>query len=445
MKRSGLILPLFLALAAALPASAQSGRVTVTVDNMKNGEGIVLANLCGDPAGSFPGACMTHSALAKAEQGTVTLAFDNVLPGRYALQAFHDEDGNMVPNIPGEGYAFGNDATWPPSFDNASFSVSGDTSHTVRMQYIPASPPPTKAARAAAAPEGVVRSEVREDGLNGLLYRPAGDHRVPALIVLGGSEGGLQAASGIGAGFARHGYAVLTLAYFMEGDLPKSLENIPLEYFDKALDWLKKQPGIDPNAIGVMGGSRGSEAALLLASRRQDIRAAAAFSPSGIVWQGLNFQNPMNMGPAWTLDGKPLPFLIPDGMAYRPGAAMTPMFANVLGEARTRPDINIPVEKINGPILLISGKSDALWPSHEMSEKIVARAKASNFGHTVQHLAYEAAGHMVFMGDPTSGAAQSMARAPVNPMLGGTGEANMAAWQDNWPKTLAFFDAALKE
>jgi hypothetical protein len=30
-------------------------------------------------------------------------------------------------------------------------------------------------------------------------------------------------------------------------------------------------------------------------------------------------------------------------------------------------------------------------------------------------------------------------------MLGGTGEANMAAWKDNWPKVVAFFDNALKE
>ncbi len=453
MKRTVMIPAILLTLASALPAVAQTVTVTVTVTDVKNAQGNVLGNLCDDTNTEFPRACLSNGALAKSEQGITTLVFPGIQAGRYALQIFHDEDGNMIPNIPPEGFAFGNDATFPPSFDKASFIVSGDTQHTVKMQYIPSfsSAPAARPAatanspRGASAPEGVVRSDVRTDGLNAILYRPAGDRPVPALIVLGGSEGGIQAASGVGAGFARHGYAVLALAYFMDGDLPKSLENIPLEYFDKAVDWLKKQQGIDPTAIGVIGGSRGSEAALLLASRRQDVRAVAAFAPSGIVWQGLNFQNPMNMGPAWTADGKALPFVTPDGMAYRPGAAMKPMFANVLGQSDARPDTNIPVEKINGPILLISGKADELWPSHEMGERIVTRARDKGFIHPVQHLSYETAGHMVFMGDPASQTAQSMARAPFNPMLGGTGEANMAAWQDNWPKTLAFFDAALKE
>jgi len=444
VKLNGLIAAL-ITLATTLPATAQT--VTVTIDNVKNGSGNVLGNLCDDSYKQFPRGCTSHGAIAKAEQGRVTLAFQGVEPGRYALQVFHDEDGNMIPNIPPEGYAFGNDAAWPPTFDQAAFTVSGDTTHAVSMQYIPSfsAAPAAPAVRGAAAPDGVTRTDVHADGLNGILYAPARDKPGPALIVLGGSEGGLQASSGVGVGFARHGYAVLALAYFMDGDLPKSLENIPLEYFDKAVDWLKAQPGVDPAAIGVIGGSRGSEAALLLASRRPDIRAVAAFAPSGIVWQGLNFQNPMNMGPAWTIDGRPLPFITPDGMAYRPGAAMKPMFDNVLAQADTRLDTNIPVEKINGPILLVSGKADALWPSFDMAERIVKRANEKGFGHPVTHLSYEMAGHMVFMGDPSTPRADAMVRAPVNPMLGGTGEANMAAWKDNWPKALAFFDKALKE
>lgn len=446
LKLMGLIAALF-SLSAALPAAAQTFTVTITIDNVRNGLGNVLGNLCDDSHAQFPRGCMSHGAMAKSEQGTVTLAFQGVEPGRYALQVFHDEDGNMTPNIPPEGYAFGNDAVWPPTFDKAAFTVSGDTTHAVSMQYVPSfsAAPATPAVRGVAAPEGVTRVDVRANGLNGILYMPSHDKPVPALIVLGGSEGGLQASSGVGVGFTGHGYAVLALAYFMDGDLPKSLENIPLEYFDKAVDWLKAQPGIDPHAIGVIGGSRGSEAALLLASRRQDIRAVAAFAPSGVVWQGLNFQNPMNMGPAWTVGGAPLPFIAPDGRAYRPGAAMRPMFDNVLTQADTRPDTNIPVEKINGPILLVSGKADALWPSFELAERIVQRAKAGGFRHPVEHLAYETAGHMVFVGDPSTPRADAMAKAPVNPMLGGTGEGNMAAWKDNWPKTLAFFDAALKE
>jgi uncharacterized protein len=435
--------------AVTLPAFAQTATVTLTVDDVPTSEGGVLATLCGDPKAPFPGACMTHSGMAKAKAGATTITFEDVAPGRYAIQVFHDENGDMQMNMPAEGYAFGNDAAWPVTFESASIVVSGDTAAVVTLQRMPgagSAPQPSRASsRGAPAPEGATREDVRANGLNGLLYRPAATKPAPALIVLGGSEGGIQAASGVGAGFSKHGYAVLALAYFMDDGLPQTLENIPLEYFDVAVDWLKSQPGIDPDAIGVVGGSRGSEAALLLASRRPDIRAVAAFAPSGIVWQGLNFSNPMNMGPAWTAGGIALPFLTPDGMAYQPGGAMKPMFTNVVDHARQRPDTNIPVEKINGPVLLVSGKADALWPSFEMSERVVARLKEGNFSHPVQHLSYEAAGHMVFMGDPSSPNAASMARAPVSPMLGGTGEANMAAWKDNWPKVVAFFDNALKE
>ena len=448
MKRSQLIPALFLSLAAAftaLPASAQTGTVTVEVKGVRNSTGNLLANLCAE-GGQFPGPCMTHMGLAKAEEGTTSVGFIHVPPGRYALQIFHDEDQNMMPNIPPEGFAFGNDASYPPTFDTAAITVSGDTTVRVTMQYLPA---PKAAAKPAmhgvAAPAGTTRADVRDNGLNGVLYRPEGNARVPAIIVLGGSEGGLQGASSVGSAFAQHGYAVLALAYFMDDGLPQTLENIPLEYFDKAVDWLKAQPGIDGGEIGVVGGSRGSEAALLLASRRADIKAAAAFAPSGIVWQGLNFANPMNMGPAWTLDGKPLPYLMPDGMAYRPGAPMKPMFDHALAQIDAHPGVHIPVEQINGPILLVSGKADALWPSFEMSEAIVKRLGDKGFKYPVEHLSYDTAGHMVFAGDPASPSAQAGAKVPANPVLGGNGEANAAAWANNWPKALAFFDAALKE
>jgi pimeloyl-ACP methyl ester carboxylesterase len=152
----------------------------------------------------------------------------------------------------------------------------------------------------------------------------------------------------------------------------------------------------------------------------------------------------MNMGPAWTVDGKALPFVTPDGMKYRPGAAMKPMFDAALATER-RKDVDIPVERIKAPILLISGKEDALWPSFEMGESIKRRLAAANFAYDVQHLGYDGAGHMVFMGNPDSAAAQSMSKAPPNPMMGGTSEAGLAAWKQNWPVTLAFFDKALKD
>lgn len=438
-------LPILAATAlTGLPAAAQT--LTVSISNVNSNEGRILASICGDPTAQFPGGCNTASAMVPASQGTTTVIFENVAPGSYALQAFHDANADMIPNIPPEGFAFGNDARFPPSFKSAAVKVEGDTNVGVKMTYLGnfGAAPRAPAEKGAPAPAGVSKTVVRDDGLLGAFYMPEGTARRPALLVLGGSEGGLSASSSVGVSFAKQGYAVLALAYFMEDGLPQSLENIPLEYFDKAVDWLKRQPGVDAKAIGVIGGSRGSEAALLLASRDTTIKAVMAFAPSGVVWQGLNFANPMNMGPAWTVDGKALPFVTPDGMKYRPGAAMKPMFDAALA-SETRKDVDIPVERIKAPILLISGKEDALWPSFDMGEAISKRLAAANFAYPVQHLAYDGAGHMVFMGDPTSAAAESMSRTPPNAMMGGTSEAGLAAWTQNWPLTLAFFDKALKD
>ena len=60
------------------------------------------------------------------------------------------------------------------------------------------------------------------------------------------------------------------------------------------------------------------------------------------------------------------------------------------------PAAEIPVERINGPVLLISGAASTAWPETAMSDKVIARLKANNFPFTYQHVRYENAGHGLF-------------------------------------------------
>ena len=55
----------------------------------------------------------------------------------------------------------------------------------------------------------------------------------------------------------------------------------------------------------------------------------------------------------------------------------------------------IPVEKIGGPILLISGTDDQIWPAGEFCAAILARLKKAGFPHEVKHLSIEKGGHML--------------------------------------------------
>ncbi|MBE2224708.1 MAG: acyl-CoA thioesterase/BAAT N-terminal domain-containing protein, partial [Anaerolineae bacterium] len=110
--------------------------------------------------------------------------------------------------------------------------------------------------------EDVNVTTLTEEGLVGYLFTPAAEGTYPALLILGGSGGGIDSAKA--AMLASHGYVTLALDYFGEPPLPVELSEIPLEYFKTAIDWLQAQENVDADKIGVVGTSRGGELALLL-------------------------------------------------------------------------------------------------------------------------------------------------------------------------------------
>jgi pimeloyl-ACP methyl ester carboxylesterase len=141
------------------------------------------------------------------------------------------------------------------------------------------------------------------------------------------------------------------------------------------------------------------------------------------------------------VNGQGLPFVAPDATAYRPGQPLRPLFDNRLPEADRRAEVAIPVERIGGDVLLISGGDDKVWPATPFAERIVARLQAAGFRHRIEHLSYPAAGHLVFVGDP-AGPMAGFARSASTVAMGGDAGANASAWADNWPRTLAFLQQA---
>ncbi|MGT2516296.1 alpha/beta hydrolase family protein (plasmid) [Sphingomonas panni] len=88
-------------------------------------------------------------------------------------------------------------------------------------------------------------------------YLPAASRPVPAILLLGGSEGGLSKGGAREARLlAERGYAVLHLSYFGSPGQPATLKMIPVETFDRALDWLKAQAEVAGDRIGVIGTSK---------------------------------------------------------------------------------------------------------------------------------------------------------------------------------------------
>ncbi len=270
----------------------------------------------------------------------------------------------------------------------------------------------------------------------------AGPH--PAIIMLGGSEGGLQEPHNVMARkLAAQGFSVLYPGYYRTSESNQSFNMVPLETFDRAIEWLSARDDIDSNRIGIIGGSKGAEGALLVAVRHPEIKAVVAVAPTNAVWQGFDW-NSMDMSQfssSWTEYGKPLPYLPYKPIDWRQwfrGGAMLEMYRQSWEALPEHPEAEIPVERIAAPVLLICGEGDALWPSCDMARAIDRRAEEKG-GPEVTLLAYEDAGHMLY------GAVRSPGEDRYDSLsaLGGTPEGNNAARKDNWPRIVAFLKSSL--
>jgi acetyl esterase/lipase len=69
------------------------------------------------------------------------------------------------------------------------------------------------------------------------------------------------------------------------------------------------------------------------------------------------------------------------------------MFLKCLEDRAAVEAAAIAVERIRGPVLLISGEDDRLWPSPVLAE--IAAARLAAHKHVVTHLRYPGAGHMI--------------------------------------------------
>lgn len=285
---------------------------------------------------------------------------------------------------------------------------------------------------------GATGRRVVESGLFANYFPAEGSARAPGVLLLGGSEGGIGSSLTRQAiGLQTEGFSVLTPSYFGAPRQPKNLELVALETFDRALDWLREQAEVDPARVAVVGHSKGAEAALLVGTRHPELKAVVASAPSSAVWPGINWSK-LDAASSWTSAGRPLP-AVPYGSVFsalRGGIGR--LYTEGLKAFRQHPHAAIEVERIRGPVLLICGEMDSLWPACRMARQLNARADDAG-GPDVRILAYKRAGHRAF------GPALSVDDADFEKLggWGGTPTANNAAHADGWPKVVDFLRARL--
>ena len=314
---------------------------------------------------------------------------------------------------------------WDPWKVVFTVEVAGATVATVEHQRVFA--------------RGVNARDVRSDGLVGTLFEPADSARAPAVLVLSGSEGGL-AGEDVAALLASRGFVALALAYFGAETLPANLEDIPLEYFTRAIDWLERQPSVAPGRLAILGTSKGAEAALLTAAMSPAVRAVVGYVPSSVAWSCLCNRDTSS----WTVAGRAVPF-VPAGNdpSYRPppGFPLRPAvhYRHRLETAANAAAATIQVERIAGEVLLIAGGDDQLWPSSEMSLSLKRRMAKS--GRRASVLTYTGAGHLIGKYySPASSTLVGGGRLET----GGSPHANGRAQSDSWPRVLEFLRRTLK-
>lgn len=126
-----------------LIGAAPVGTLVVDVSNVRNASGTVHADLCAEA--QFLKETCRYAANAPARAGVTQLVFTGIPPGRYAVQAFHDENRNRKVDralfgIPKEGVGFSRDAPIrmsPPKWEDARFDIAGGRQTIgLKMRYM---------------------------------------------------------------------------------------------------------------------------------------------------------------------------------------------------------------------------------------------------------------------------------------------------------------------
>ncbi len=124
------------------PVMAAQLRVLIT--NVHSNRGNVWVALFSQAKGFPDGDYSDRHKTVRATTAPITVVFDDLKPGTYAVGAYHDENGNGKLDTdfigyPAEGYALSRGVRailWRPRFEDAAFTVGpNDTDLTLTIAY----------------------------------------------------------------------------------------------------------------------------------------------------------------------------------------------------------------------------------------------------------------------------------------------------------------------
>ena len=231
-------------------------------------------------------------------------------------------------------------------------------------------------------------------GFEAILYDAEnGDDRL--LIVIQGLKG-LDLPEKYAQLFSEKGYSTLAMSYYGVEGQKKHIRAIPLEQFQAAADEMKKR---GYKRIGIYGNSKGGGMALLAASVVPDISLVIAASAFGHIMQGTGKPGDDSCMAMVSWRGEDFPYV-------KKGKLFSVFLKRCMKEKNIRllyffdewdkkgtEENEIPVEKINGDILLLTSTHDESVPAKRDAELLCKRLERDNFSHNYRHINSEIGSH----------------------------------------------------
>ncbi|XP_028283836.1 acyl-coenzyme A thioesterase 1-like [Parambassis ranga] len=280
--------------------------------------------------------------------------------------------------------------------------------------------------------DGVSRVSVKEGNIRGVLFTPPGPGPFPAVLDLYTFGGGLSEKRA--SLLASRGFLVLTISLYGLDDQPKNIDKIHLDYFEEAVDFLKKQDKANSKGVGVISISKSGDLALSAASYLPGVEAT--------VW--INGCSANTIYPLFyknRLIHTSLLFDLNKVIPTESGAIIIKYGVHDPLAEENRASL-IPIERAKGHFLFVAAEEDLNWDSKgyldEMTERLRRHGK-KNF----ESVSYPGAGHYL---EPPYGpyCASSFHGVVGKPVLwGGEPRAHAEAEVHLWKKIQDFLRSRL--
>ncbi|GLD52358.1 acyl-coenzyme A thioesterase 1-like protein [Lates japonicus] len=271
--------------------------------------------------------------------------------------------------------------------------------------------------------EGVSRRRVKEGNFQGVLFTPPGEGPFPAVLDLCTFMSEKRACL-----LANKGFVVLAVAVYI--DKPDNDKEMYLDHFEEAVDFLRRQPKVGSEGVGVISLSKTADLALSIASYLPDVGATVWINGCcGNTALPLYYKKRQILSPLLFDSSKVIP--TESGASNIKYGMYNPLAEENRGSL-------VPIEQAKGRFLFVASEDDLNWDSKGYMEEMVERLKRHG-KKNYESVSYPGAGH--YLEPPYGPYCPSSFHGVVGrPVLwGGEPRSHAAAEVHMWKKIQEFF------